>query len=379
MTSGASQESGAPPGFRPEELPPVSPPSAGFIVQLFLIPALIVMAVVAVWALFGKIADSDSDWQTLTQELGSSNEHRRGRAALGLAQLIQSQKDRELPDAELRLAENPVVVEALVKLFQSTLSTASQTDQAVQQMEFLARTMGALELDDQSLPVLAQAMTDDRPQTVRQSALMAVAMIASRGWEPATESDNGVVFPPPPSSPTITNAAVLEQLKRAAQDPQPVIRHLAAYTLANVGGEDSLRQLKAMLLDGDRFARANAAVGLARSNSLDGLDELATILADAMESFDPTTMEDSSQQERNIAAANFPSEQARLVSNSLRAVQQLWPLIQEPQRTSLLESIRRIESDFPAATVATQAAELLRVLPEIAAPGKFSPVEQLLE
>ena len=77
-------ESNASPEFRPEELPPVTPPSAGFIVQLFLIPALIVMAVVAVWALFGKLADSDNDWKQLATELSSSNEHRRWRAALGL-------------------------------------------------------------------------------------------------------------------------------------------------------------------------------------------------------------------------------------------------------------------------------------------------------
>ena len=45
-------------------LPPVEPPSAGFIVQLFVVPALIVLAVVGVWALFGKIASSDEDWRT---------------------------------------------------------------------------------------------------------------------------------------------------------------------------------------------------------------------------------------------------------------------------------------------------------------------------
>ena len=62
----------------------------------------------------------------------------------------------------------------------------------------------------------------------------------------------------PIASPTIDNAAVLEQLRRAAQDPQPVIRHLAAYALANVSGPDALAQLRVMLLDGDRFVQAVA-------------------------------------------------------------------------------------------------------------------------
>ena len=101
--------------FRPEELPPVTPPSAGFIVQLFLIPALIVMAVVAVWALFGKLADSDDDWKQLATELSSSNEHRRWRAALGLAQLLQNEQIHPPQDQE-PLAKNPLVVDSLTKL-----------------------------------------------------------------------------------------------------------------------------------------------------------------------------------------------------------------------------------------------------------------------
>ena len=41
-------------GTEPEtaaDLPPVEPPSAAFIVQLFVVPAMIVIAVVGVWAL----------------------------------------------------------------------------------------------------------------------------------------------------------------------------------------------------------------------------------------------------------------------------------------------------------------------------------------
>ena len=68
-----------------EELPPVKPPSAGFIVQLFLIPALIVAAVVGVWALFGKMAAGEQDWRELVDEIKNTNEHRRWRGANGLA------------------------------------------------------------------------------------------------------------------------------------------------------------------------------------------------------------------------------------------------------------------------------------------------------
>ena len=63
----------------PENLPPVQPPSAGFIMQLFLVPGLIVAAVIAVWALFGKLSASEQDWRHLVAEVRSNNEHRRWR------------------------------------------------------------------------------------------------------------------------------------------------------------------------------------------------------------------------------------------------------------------------------------------------------------
>ena len=47
----------------PETLPPVEPPSAKFIVQLFVVPGLIVAAIVGAWLLFGKLASAEQDWQ----------------------------------------------------------------------------------------------------------------------------------------------------------------------------------------------------------------------------------------------------------------------------------------------------------------------------
>ena len=43
------------------DLPPVEPPSAGFVVQLFVIPAAVVVVVIIVWLLFGKLAGGERD------------------------------------------------------------------------------------------------------------------------------------------------------------------------------------------------------------------------------------------------------------------------------------------------------------------------------
>ena len=160
---------------RPEELPPVTPPSAGFIVQLFLIPALIVMAVVAVWALFGKLAGSESDWTKLTADISSNNELRRWPAAEQMAQLLRNEQITP-PKDRVPLAKQPVVAETLTKLFLESLASSSTSDETIVQQEFLARTLGALDADDKTLPVLGWK---DVLQTLRKRGFYATRQTGS--------------------------------------------------------------------------------------------------------------------------------------------------------------------------------------------------------
>ena len=88
--SAEPQEPDSSPTDVPQELPPVTPPSAGFIVQLFLIPAFIVAGVIPVWGLFGQLAESEVDLERLVVELGNNNEHRHWRAAHNLYVLLQN-------------------------------------------------------------------------------------------------------------------------------------------------------------------------------------------------------------------------------------------------------------------------------------------------
>ena len=50
-------------------LPPVEPPSAGFIIQLFVIPALIVVLIVAVWLAFNWLVRTASSPEDVIQGL----------------------------------------------------------------------------------------------------------------------------------------------------------------------------------------------------------------------------------------------------------------------------------------------------------------------
>lgn len=362
-------------GFRPEELPPVTPPSAGFIVQLFLIPALIVMAVVAVWALFGKLADSDNDWKQLATELSSSNEHRRWRAALGLAQLLQNEQIYPPKDQE-PLAKNPLVVDSLTKLFSESLASTTNTDEDIRHQEFLARTLAALDADDKTLPVLAEGMKDSRHIEVRKSSLMSVAAIAGRhfdettGYSAAVEA--GSVAPSlsarrlPLTAPTISDSAVLEQLRRSAQDSDPVVRHLAGYTLGNVSGPDSLEQLRVMLTDGNRLAQANAAIGLARNGSADGVPTIIQLFTTSLKPFeyqpDPAAKDTAASDVLQQAEARHQIEESQVARNCLKAVADLWPQIDAENRASLAAVLRQVEQAFPAADVRQQAREVLKII-----------------
>src|SRR3954469_20434221 len=74
------------------ELPPVEAPTAGFIVQLFVIPAVIVFVVIVVWLLFGKLAGGERDAMEYVRMIRASatNWRSANRAAFELASLIQN-------------------------------------------------------------------------------------------------------------------------------------------------------------------------------------------------------------------------------------------------------------------------------------------------
>jgi len=368
-------ESSDPERSRPEELPPVTPPSAGFIVQLFLIPALIVLAVVAVWALFGQLAHTENDWTHLTADISSKNELRRWPAAEGLAHLLHNEQISPPTDRQ-PLAENPIVVDSLTKLFTESLATHGTDDETIRQQEFLARTMGALNADEKTLPVLAEAMKVTNDIVVRKSALMAISLIAGRHFDDATGYSAAVearTSAPslaqrnlPLATATISDLATLEQLRRSAQDPDPVIRHLAAYALASVSGPESLQQLRSMLGDSNRLAQANAAIGLARNASIDGVATMMQLMTASMKPYvhvsNPNDTTPLTPEEMQQVEVRHEIEETQVASNCLRAIGDLWPQIDAKDQTALLSLIRDMEQKFFASNVRQQAAELLKTI-----------------
>ena len=70
------------------DLPPVKAPSAGFVVQLFVIPAVVVAVVILVWLLFGKLAGGERDPAEYVRRFRPASGD--WRSAFELASLIQN-------------------------------------------------------------------------------------------------------------------------------------------------------------------------------------------------------------------------------------------------------------------------------------------------
>ena len=358
------------PGDIPPELPPVTPPSAGFILQLFLIPALIVAAVIAVWGLFGQLASSEVDLDRLIIELGNNNEHRRWRAAHNLYVLLQNERHTDQNDPA-RLSVRRDVAEGLTNLLNDSLDSPDTDDPDVLNHQvFLARTMGSLQSEDIVLPCVARAMNARLDPLVRRSALMSLALISARHFAQRTgisvlPSNTAIPdlsplktdVPLPLSGPSIGNEEILSELTSAAQDADASIRHLAAYILGLISGPDAMNQLNVLLLDGDQFTQVNAAVALSRNADTSGIPTILRILRKGSTEVRSKQI-DSTQQP--YVQTGQPFDQSSALVVCVTAVCKLWNLLDDDDKTELRAAIVRLRDGHASPGIRMHAKAALR-------------------
>jgi HEAT repeat protein len=226
------------------DLPPVEAPSAGFIVQLFVIPAVIVFVVILVWLLFGKLAGGERDATEYVRLIRAASQNWRSanRAAFELASLLQN---------DPKLASDPKLLGDLTDLLEHDLDTVENPE--ITQYVALAlgrfQTLEAVSSSGQKIdPISAldRALDAKYPTKVRMAAAKSLAEHAARL--------NGKLDDPRP----------VAALARAAGEGEPELRQMAVYALGFFGGEDASKGLRDRLNDEDRFVRYNAAVALGR-------------------------------------------------------------------------------------------------------------------
>jgi len=328
----------------PDELPPVEPPSAGMIVQLFLVPAIIVAAIVGVYSLFGKVASQEMDWRQLTTDVRSGNPHVRWRGALGLAQMLDADAQRGTKGQHL--AERPEIAAALAGLYQELIERESPSEEELKQIEFTSKALGRMQVPDQILPVLLSGMESHRNHDVRKHSLIGLAMLAGTlGENPALRQ----------------NSRLIDRLIEISREGDPLFRHQAAFDLGLIPTPATTQRLTELLEDPDQMVRANAAIGFARNGKANGLPVFHELFQEAADwKLNPSTVTTTEQE-----AIYF--ERMLMLLNSIKAVSQLQPQLSAAEQAALAAEIQEVSTSTRDAVLRTEAMELLHRLQSAAA------------
>jgi hypothetical protein len=324
------------------ELPPVEPPSAGFIVQLFVVPALIVVVVVGAWAAFGKLASSKQDLEHLVRELQSGNPQRKQRAALELAQLIRA--DEELGERGQRLVENAEFARVISQLLRDGLNATSPSDEELQHQAFLARTLGFLDQPKIVLPVLVEALEPRFDSDVRKVALGSITLIAGRLLE---------------SKDPLHEEATVSALIGASRDNDPVFRQMSAYALGLLTNAESKQQLRVLLQDRDDLTGVNAAIGLARRGSTEGLELFLTHFEKSTSKLDASQLEQLTAQERALRIEDKMRTEPIVLKNAFKALTDLKQVLDNEQRVRVVQLVSPIAEAYPNMAIQIEARKML--------------------
>lgn len=241
------------------DLPPVEAPSAGFIVQLFVIPAAVVFVVILIWLLFGKLAGGERDAMEYVRLIRASatNGRAANRAAFELASLIQN---------DPKLASDPKLLGELTDLLEHDLDSVENPEMT----QYVALALGRFQTLDATagngqkvdpISALDRALDAKYPLPVRIAAAASLAKHAARL--------NGKFDDP----------RAVAALAKAGDADTPELRQMAVYALGFFGGGASADALRLRLNDDDRFVRYNAAVALGRRGDAAALDTLREMLS----------------------------------------------------------------------------------------------------
>ena len=260
-----------------ELLPPVTPPSAGFIMQLFVIPLLVVSAIVGVWLLLHWLTSQGTSPTELANDIERLN-HGSWQKALTLAnQLRDPQNDELQRDAAL--------CQQLAQQLETRLKDGGDDTQNIWLRFYLCQALGLFELPD-GLPSLAAAATAQQSLAdikVQRAALHAIGSLAARLGPETVYQREDVVEALAAAATSFEQTAENDEATRTGRLEHKRLRSTAAVLL---GGHDAPRHhelLHQLVEDPDRDVRYNAAVALAKLGDpkcLDLLIEMANFVPD---------------------------------------------------------------------------------------------------
>ncbi len=240
-----------------DALPPVEPPSAGFIVQLFLVPGVIVGLILLVWLLFSRIAQTGHDPSDYLRAL-QRNTPARWQAAANVADALRTK------DKNQALKANVTFAAELAKILDAELASDRRAATDIQFQGFLCKALGEFNAAT-GLPALLKAAAlpaEESTLQLRRAALEAIALLASN-----TESQG-----------PLDDSQLMPTLAATAKDDQPQIRGATAFTLGVIGTPEARERIAGMLADAYPDVRFNAATGLARHGDPQAVEVLLEML-----------------------------------------------------------------------------------------------------
>jgi hypothetical protein len=345
-------------------LPQVEPPSASFLLQLFLIPLVIVLAIVMVWLLFSWLAHLGASPEDLVRDIGKMNDAS-WQKAYNLAEMLRKPQYDHLkdnPDLALELAATLDKLRttrpdrqdeiAAAKTEKRRVELSEAFDKRLKLEEFLCKALGEMRATD-GLPALvraAQPVDDPAAFSIRAAAIQSIAVAASH-VEPKTLQANEPLM-----------EAVIEASRASSEGPDArAYRNLAsnaAFTLGMIGGSEALDRLNFLLDDGDANTRYNAATGLARHGD-------ARALPVILEMLDPKNTEgldDPDAKTEEQVALGQEWKRALVMTNGLRAAKQLVQKKPDADYSELKKSLAKLKTADVIERVKLDARELELVL-----------------
>lgn len=322
-----------------DALPPVEPPSAGFLVQLFLVPALIVGIIVSVWLAFHWLAQLGNDPQAYVRQLRRDTEGR-WQAALNLANDLRGPAGVTLK-ADSRLAGELASILTGEVASGRPAGGGHAAEQSRTLCLYLCRALGEFAVPEAAAPLMARAEAADQPEIAR-AAVEALAVLATN----LTAVGKSFIDP----------AAVTAAVLNATSSPDQGLRSSAAFALGVVAGDGARHRLETLCEDADDDVRYNAALALARLGGTQAWETLGEMLSLPDVAVRPG--DDEAQADRY--------KRAMVVVNALKGVGLLIDDSTEPPPEPITTAVAALRQD-DVADVRQGATALLRRIERLTA------------
>ena len=313
-----------------DSLPPVEPPSAAFLVQLFLVPGVIVAIIVCVWLAFHWLAHLGNDPQAYVRTLRRANEGR-WQAALNLANDLRGPNGSGLK-ADVKLASE------LGSILDDEVGSGRTGEQSETLRLYLCRALGEFSVPE-AAPALVRRVNanDDDPTT--QAAIEAIAVLATNLQKAGRSFEN--------------RDDVVAAVLAATTSANSRVRDACGFTLGVLGGERSIDGLLRLVGDPSADVRSNAALGLARLGQPDAYDTLSEMLALEDVYLDEKTPDDKMQSERY--------KRALVVVNALRGITMLIDATNEGPPSGVIRKIEELQQDSVAEVRSSAKAVIKKI------------------